>query len=196
MPNWLFRSLRRDSASLSDRRMSLIVSKRRAAVFSVKKWSWTNLTNGTLYSKNSKDQRNEYHEVHDFWLLRGHWILEPNRNKKRKIDDMCAFDFLNWESTCDLTDVQAPIYDRKTAARCFDASHDIFRYLSLAKYTIEGRNAPIWHSGNRRFKSAWLKKSIDTAPTHFYYLFRTRKQRNKSEWIVTKMSDGGFTASQ
>ena len=35
-----------------------------------------------------------------------------------------------------------------------------------------------------------------TVPTHFCYFFRTRKQRNKNEWVVTKMRDGGSTASQ
>ena len=33
--------------------------------------------------------------------------------------------FLNCESTCDLTDVQASIYDRKMDARPFDTIHDI-----------------------------------------------------------------------
>ena len=36
----------------------------------------------------------------------------------------------------------------------------------------------------------------NTVPTHFFYFFRTRKQRNKSEWVVTKMRDGSSTASK
>ena len=55
-----------------------------------------------------------------------------------------ALIFLNCESTCDLADVPASIYDRKTAARPFDTIHDILRCLSLAQSLLKGRNAPIW----------------------------------------------------
>ena len=48
------------------------------------------------------------------------------------------------ESTCDLTDFQASIYDRKIDARPFDTIHDILRCLSLVQFLLEDRNAPIW----------------------------------------------------
>ena len=64
--------------------------------------------------------------------------------KKFKIYDIWAFDFLNCESTCDLTDVPASIYDRKMDARPFDTIRDILRCLSLVQSLLKGRNAPIW----------------------------------------------------
>ena len=51
--------------------------------------------------------------------------------------------FLNCESTYDLTNVLASIYDRKMDARPFDTIHDILRRLSLVQYLLKGRNAPI-----------------------------------------------------
>ena len=47
----------------------------------------------------------------------------------------------NCESTCDLTDVSASIYDIKIDARPFDTIHDILRGLSLAQSLFKGRNA-------------------------------------------------------
>ena len=41
--------------------------------------------------------------------------------------------FFNYESTCDLTDVPASIYERKTAARPFDTIHALLRSLSLSQ---------------------------------------------------------------
>ena len=41
--------------------------------------------------------------------------------------------FLNCESTCDLTDVAASIYDRKMDARPFDTTNDILRCLSYVQ---------------------------------------------------------------
>ena len=49
-------------------------------------------------------------------------------------------------------DVQASIYDRKTAARRFDSIHDILRFLSRVQSLLEGQNPPIWRSGNRGVK--------------------------------------------
>ena len=37
---------------------------------------------------------------------------------------------------------------------------------------------------------------LTTVLIHFCYFFRTRKQRNKNEWDVTKMSDEGSTGGQ
>ena len=46
----------------------------------------------------------------------------------------------------------ASIYDRKTAARPFDTTYDILRYLSLVQSHPKDRNAPIWCIGNLRVK--------------------------------------------
>ena len=51
---------------------------------------------------------------------------------------------MNFESRCELTDVQASMYDRKTTARPFGTFHDILRSLSLTQSYLEGRNAPTW----------------------------------------------------
>ena len=51
--------------------------------------------------------------------------------------------------TCDSTDVPASIYDRKIAVRYFHTIKDILRSLSLTKYHLKGRNAPIRYNGNR-----------------------------------------------
>ena len=58
--------------------------------------------------------------------------------------------FLNCESTCDLTDVPASIYDRKMDFRPFDTTHNILRCLSFVSSLFKDRNAPIWRIGNRR----------------------------------------------
>ena len=63
-----------------------------------------------------------------------------------------ALIFLNNQSTSDLTDVPASIYDRKAKDPPFDNNQDILRSLSLAKSFREGRSAPIWRSGNRGVK--------------------------------------------
>ena len=63
--------------------------------------------------------------------------------KNREICDIRAFDFLNCESTCDLTDVQASIYDRKMA-RPSDTINAILRCLSLVQSLLLGRDARIW----------------------------------------------------
>ena len=59
------------------------------------------------------------------------------------MDDILAFDFFNYETTCDVRDVPASIYDTKTAARRFDTIHDILRSLGLAQSLRKRRNAPI-----------------------------------------------------
>ena len=76
-----------------------------------------------------------------------------SRSKKNlKFVEIMAETFLNCESACNLLDVLASIYDRKMAARLFDIIHDILRSLSLAQSLLEGRNAPIWRTGNRGVK--------------------------------------------
>ena len=52
--------------------------------------------------------------------------------------------FLNYESTCDLTDVPALNYDRKMDARPFETIQDFLRCLSPVKSLLEDRNASIW----------------------------------------------------
>ena len=64
-----------------------------------------------------------------------------------------ALIFVDNESTCDSTDVSAPIYDRKTTARPFDTIHGIIRCLSLVQSLFKGPNASIWHQrGPMRMK--------------------------------------------
>ena len=67
-----------------------------------------------------------------------------SKTKNREICDIRAFDLFYCESTCDLTEVKASIYDRKYAARPFDSIHDILRCVSLVQSLQKGRNAPIW----------------------------------------------------
>ena len=59
-----------------------------------------------------------------------------------EICDIRAFVFLNCEITCVLTDIQASIYDRKTAAQPFETIDKILRCLSLV--LLKDRDAPIW----------------------------------------------------
>ena len=61
-----------------------------------------------------------------------------------KFVKIMAQTFFICESTCDLTDVQPSMYDRKTAARPFKIIHVIIRSLSLAQTFLRDRNAPIW----------------------------------------------------
>ena len=56
--------------------------------------------------------------------------------------------FLNGESTCNLTDVPASIYDKKT--RRLDTILDILLSLSFAQALFNGRNAPA--SGTERLR--------------------------------------------
>ena len=50
---------------------------------------------------------------------------------------------MNWESTCDLTDVSASICDKKRG-RPYDTVPDILLFLSLAQSLLKGQTAPIW----------------------------------------------------
>ena len=52
--------------------------------------------------------------------------------------DFRAVTFFNCEITCDFTDIQGSIFDRKTTARRFDTTHDILRSLSLAQCFLKG----------------------------------------------------------
>ena len=76
--------------------------------------------------------------------------------KNREICDIRGFDCINCDNSCDLIDVTASIYDRKTDARrfesTFDTIHGILRSLSLAQSLRKSRNAQIWRIGNRRVK--------------------------------------------
>ena len=44
--------------------------------------------------------------------------------------------FLNCESTCDLTDVAASMYDRKTVTQPFDTFNDVLRCPSVKKQVL------------------------------------------------------------
>ena len=67
-----------------------------------------------------------------------------SKTKNREICEIRTFYFFNCESTCNLTDVQASIYDRKMDARPFDSILDILRCLSPVQSILEDQNAPIW----------------------------------------------------
>ena len=72
-----------------------------------------------------------------------HGLLGPGP-KNREICQILAFDFLNCESTCDLTTVPASVYVRKTTARRFDTFNEIFRLLvSRNNFLLFGLNAAI-----------------------------------------------------
>ena len=82
----------------------------------------------------------------------------PSQSQKiLKFVKIMALIILNCESMFDLTDVSASTYDRRMDARPFDTINDILRCLSLAQSLLKGRNAPIWHIGNRRVKSNFLR---------------------------------------
>ena len=66
-------------------------------------------------------------------------------------------DFLICKSTCDLTDVQALIWDTKMDARSFDSTQNILRCLSFVQSLFKVRHAPIWRIGNRRVNGIELK---------------------------------------
>ena len=73
----------------------------------------------------------------------------PLRSQSQKIVEFVKFAlcFFNCESTCDLTDVPASIYDRKINARPFDIGRfqkDILRCLSLVRFLLKDRNSPLW----------------------------------------------------
>ena len=78
--------------------------------------------------------------------------------KNREICKFHGTDFFNRESTYDLKDVLASIYDRKTAIRRFDTINDILRPLSLVQSLLKGRNLTAAGTnayetvGNRRVK--------------------------------------------
>ena len=71
-------------------------------------------------------------------------IPSQKQKKNREICELReirAFEFLNCETTCDLTDVTASIYDRKIDARRFDTTHAILR--CFVQSLFKDRNAPI-----------------------------------------------------
>ena len=72
------------------------------------------------------------HTLHNIlWPLRlAQSALEV---KNRELWDMRAFDSLNCESTYNLTDLQASIYDRKRTVRRFGTTKDIQQSLSLVR---------------------------------------------------------------
>ena len=89
------------------------------------------------------------------------------RRQSRKIvksEKIMAQTFFNYESTCDSTDLPASICDRKTAARPFDAIHDILKSLSLAQSLLKGQNTQVLRIGNRRVKRAILPDLVSGAP--------------------------------
>ena len=72
--------------------------------------------------------------------------------KTRASSVIRVVDFLYCQRTCDFKHVLGSIYDTEKAARHFDTIHVILRSLGLAQSLVEGKNAPIWRSGNRGVK--------------------------------------------
>ena len=86
-----------------------------------------------------------------------HPLYKP---KKRELCHIHGTDILNCESTCHLIDVPALIYDRKTATRRFDTMHDFLLSFRLVQSHLKGRNAQIWHSGNRRVQLIYSSNPV------------------------------------
>ena len=85
-------------------------------------------------------------------------------SKSQKIVEfvkIMAQTFLIFVSTCNLTDIQVSMYDRKIMARPFDTIHDIIRSHSLVQSLSKDRNDIV---GNRRVKCGKLVSS------HFYFI--------------------------
>ena len=110
-------------ARLRDKRISKRVLKRQTIIFLSQMEAWITLF--TIF--------------YDLSLSR-HLLSKP---KNRENCEIRPFDFLNFGSTCDLTDVPASINDRKTDARPFDTIYDILRCLSLLQSLFKDRNEPI-----------------------------------------------------
>ena len=82
----------------------------------------------------------------------------PQSALRIKNREIWALIFLNCESSCDLTNVRASIYERKIDARPFDTTHDVLRCLSFVQSLFKDRNERIWRIGNRR---------VNTKPWNF-----------------------------
>ena len=91
------------------------------------------------------------------------WRFDTLSYKIKKIVRFVKFGlFLKCESTCDLIDVTASIYDIKIHARPFDTTHDILRCLSFVKSLFKDRNAPFWRIGNRRVQFWKNQKKVSS----------------------------------
>ena len=84
--------------------------------------------------------------------------------------------FLKCERTCDLSDVPATMYDRKTTARPFDTIHGILRSLSLTRSRLKGWNAPICRIRNWGVKSRMFKNLNSDADPGFQPTWKTVKE--------------------
>ena len=83
------------------------------------------------------------------------------RQKIVKFVEFGPLIFFYCESTCDLKDLPASIYDRKMDARPFDTIHDFLRCRSLVRSLLKGRYAPIWRKREptymRLLGTDWLR---------------------------------------
>ena len=70
--------------------------------------------------------------------------------------------FLNCESTCDLLDVPASVYDRKMDARPFDTIHGILRCLSLGNRFSKGEMRQFGASGTDGLNMIKMYNNWDT----------------------------------
>ena len=70
------------------------------------------------------------------------------------------------------------MYDRKTNARRFDATHNILRPLSLAQFFLKDRKTPVWRCGNRGVNC------------HYFISFKDANipQENANSWPFIRAS--------
>ena len=74
-----------------------------------------------------------------------------------------------------MTDVQAAMYDRKTAARPFDTISDILRSLSLVQSLLKARNSPNWRERAPTHMNLSVTEGLRTGKLftgNYYYMNR------------------------
>ena len=98
--------------------------------------------------------------------------IRSQSRKIVKIVKIMSEPIWNFESSCDLTNASASLYDRKTAARPFDTIHDIKLSISFAQSLLKGRNAPTGTSGTKGLTVIKIVALFDTFLREFSYLNR------------------------
>ena len=96
------------------------------------------------------------------------------------------------EITCDLTDVSASIYDRKTTARRFDTIPDILPPLSSKQSVLKGQNVPIWRIRNRGVKYVSMIHSCGFVRTklcrRMFWSLWLAQINSKLDWVCPRFS--------
>ena len=78
--------------------------------------------------------------------------IRSQSRKNVKFVKIMAQTFLNSESSCDLTDAPASMYDRKTAAGPFDTIHDILQFGAISSQRPKCANLAHREPSNLRVK--------------------------------------------